>query len=160
MQPTSAISNAGQLNDSTIFGANTNISTDAPIFTAAQLSTITALVMGDKRDNALVVPRASSAAGNTTTSAPYNAEYNAALDPVTPQATAAISAPRQHWAATTRHGDNDGLRLRRAAASSCVNLLYRRSSASSSQLLRPAKTTFARTNERGAVAFDTTAHYT
>lgn len=131
MHNTSATSKAGQFKGWTTLGASTSISTDAPIFNVAQNITLAALVTGDTLAIGLVVPRAIKAPGTTTTAAPYSAEAAASREPVISHASAAISSPRPAWAAITRHGDSDGLRIRNASASSRDNLLNGSSSASS-----------------------------
>jgi len=63
-------SKAGQLSDCTSRGASISISTETPIFTTSHNMKLTALVPGDALESRLVMPRAISAAGTTTTAAP------------------------------------------------------------------------------------------
>src|SRR3954462_13270149 len=132
MHNTSAINSAGKLKSPTTLAASTSSSTEAPIFTVAQNRPLTAPVAGDIRASGPVVPRASSTAGITTTTAPYNADRATLREPLNSQASAAITMPKPAWASTTRQGDSTGGRPRQSSASARVNLLKGRSSASSS----------------------------
>ena len=70
MHSTSADQQRRPVKGCTTFGASTSIATDTPIFTIAQNMTLTAPAAGDSAPSRLVMPRAISSAGSTTTAAP------------------------------------------------------------------------------------------
>ena len=72
---------------------------------------------GDKLEIRLVIPRAISAAGKTTTAAPYNADSATRRSPVNSHASAAATTPTTNCDNTTRQGETGGSLSRRACAS-------------------------------------------
>ena len=74
-------------------------------------------------ENRLVMPRAISIAGTTTTAAPYSADSPADRSPVISPASRATTTPTTTWTRTTRQGETLGSLSRRACASCRVSAL-------------------------------------
>jgi len=103
---------AGQLKFSTSRGAANNIATVRPILTISHKKNPATAAPGFIEDTLLVIPRAITAPGTTTASAPYKADQPTLNFPVKPQAAPATRTPTNNCHANIRQGETEGLAAR------------------------------------------------
>ena len=115
-------SNAGQLSPATSLGATISMASVKAILTISHSRKPTAAVPALSDENFPVSPRANTAAGTSTASAPYSdGPSDVLLSGQQPRPASAATQPTAACPATTHQGDTGGFCSRSARASSALS---------------------------------------